>query len=44
MKKIFKSIFAWIAMFMGAKNELTDDAVNKELCDFSGQGRNKYGK
>ena len=43
MKKVFQNILSWIALFLGAKNELTDEAVNAGICDFSGQGRDKYG-
>ena len=42
--KILKNILNWFMLLVGAKSELTDEAVNEAICDFSGQGRNKYGK
>ncbi len=37
--KIFKSILNWFLLLIGAKNELTDEAVNKGIIDFGGQGK-----
>ena len=42
--KILKSILNWIMLLVGAKSELTNEAVNEGICDFGGQGRNEYGK
>ena len=42
--KILKSILNWFMLLVGAKSELTDEAVNGGICDFGGQGRNEYGK
>ena len=42
--KILKNILNWFMLLVGAKSELTDEAVNEAICDFGGQGRNKYGK
>ena len=42
--KFFKNIFNWFALLLGAKSELTDEAVADEICDFGGQGRNEFGK
>lgn len=42
--KILKNILNWFMLLVGAKSELTDEAVNEGICDFSGQGRNTYGK
>lgn len=42
--KILKNILNWFALLIGAKSELTDKAVNDGICDFSGQGRNSFGK
>lgn len=42
--KILKNILNWFMLLVGAKNELTDKAVNDGICDFSGQGRNSCGK
>ena len=37
-------ILNWLMLLLGIKNELTDEAVNANVCDFSGQGRDKFGK
>lgn len=42
--KILKNILNWFMLLVVAKSELTDEAVNEAICDFGGQGRNKYGK
>jgi hypothetical protein len=42
--KILKNILNWFMLLCGAKSELTDEAVDEGICDFSGQGRNAYGK
>ena len=42
--KILKNILNWFMLLVGAKSELTDEAVNEAICDFGGQGRNEYGK
>ena len=42
--RILKNIFNWFMLALGSKNELTNEAVNDDICNFSGQGRNKYGK
>ena len=42
--KTLKKIFNWFCLFIGAKNELTDEAVKAGIVDFSGQGRDAFGK
>ena len=42
--KILKNILNWFMLLVGAKSELTNEAVNDGICDFGGQGRDKYGK
>ena len=42
--KILKNILNWFMLIVGAKSELTDEAVNEGVCDFGGQGRNAQGK
>jgi hypothetical protein len=42
--KILKNILNWFALVLGAKSELTDEAVNEGICNFGGQGRDEYGK
>lgn len=42
--KISKNILNWFMLLVGAKSELTDEAVDENLVDFGGQGRDRYGK
>lgn len=42
--KILKMIGNWIIFVLTGKGPLADKAVDKGAVDFSGQGRNKYGK
>lgn len=42
--KILKKILNWFMLLVGAKSELTYEAVNEEICNFGGQGRNEFGK
>ena len=42
--KLLKNILNWFMLLLGAKSELTDEAVDDGLVSFSGQGRNPYGK
>lgn len=39
-----KRIFNLLLTIFGIKNKVTDEAVNDNVCDFSGQGRDKYGR
>lgn len=41
--KIVKQILNWLGLFLGFKSELTDCAVDAGICDFSGQGRDRFG-
>lgn len=42
--KILKNIFNWFAFLLTGKGEIADEAVNAGLIDYSGQGRDEYGK
>lgn len=42
--KILKNIFNWLRLLVGGKSELTDEMVSKDVLDFSGQGRDRYGR
>lgn len=44
MKKAFKKIFEMIAFLLGSDCDTRRKAVDDEICDFSGQGRLKYGR
>lgn len=44
MKKVLKRILDWIVFILTGKGEIANEAVDDGLCDFSGQGKNKYGR
>ena len=39
-----KKVIDHIIFALGGKGKVTDEAVDNGLCDFGGEGRNKYGK
>ncbi len=42
--RVFKAIFNALALLVGADCEARRQAVDDGICDFSGQGRDKYGR
>lgn len=44
MKKAVRKIIDVLAFLFGIRGKIRDDAVDKGLCDFSGQGKDKYGR
>ena len=44
MVKFFRSAFDFILFVLGFDCKARRDAVDTGLCDFSGQGRDKFGK
>lgn len=42
--KILKKIWNWCVFLLTGKGEVAEDAVNDGACDFSGQGRDEFGK
>lgn len=44
MKKAVRKIFDFIAFLLGADSECRRKAVDDGLCDYSGQGKDRYGK
>ena len=44
MKRKLKRALEWVLFILAGTGEIAREAVNEGLCDFSGQGRNKYGK
>ena len=42
--KLLKSILDWIMVILGCDSDLRHDMVDVGALDFSGQGRNIYGK
>ncbi len=41
---VLKTIVKWLVFLLTGKGELADEAVDEGLIDYSGQGRDKYGK
>ncbi len=41
--KALKAIWNWIFYIVTGKGKVRETTVDEGLCDFSGQGRNKYG-
>ena len=44
MKKFLRGVVEFLALVLGCDCKSRRDAVDAGICDFSGQGRNKYGK
>lgn len=44
MKKAVRKIFDLIMFLFGIRGKIRDEAVDEGICDFSGQGRDKYGR
>lgn len=42
--KILKNILNWFVFALTGKGEFADEMVDAGLIDYSGQGRDKYGK
>lgn len=43
MKKFFKRCLDWFVLILTGKGEIANEAVNNDLVDLSGQGRDEYG-
>ena len=44
MKKVLKSILNWMMFILTGKGEVARKSVDDGIIDYSGQGRDKYGK
>lgn len=44
MKKIIKKIFNEVAFLLGFGGNVRKETADDGICDFGGQGRDKYGK
>lgn len=44
IRKVFKAVFNVFALLVGADCEARRKAVDEGVCDFGGQGRDKYGR
>jgi hypothetical protein len=42
--KLINVFFEILALLIGARSTARDEAVTAGVCDFSGQGRNSYGR
>lgn len=42
-KSIFKRVADWFVLLLTGKGPITDEAVDNDIVDYSGQGRDKYG-
>lgn len=42
--KFLKTLFSILLIPFGVKSNLTDEMVDEGICDFGGQGKNKYGR
>lgn len=42
--KIIKQCYSLLMLIFGIHSETTHRAVDENICDFSGEGRDKYGK
>lgn len=44
MKKILKKVLDWLVFLFSGNGEIRKQAVDNGICDFGGQGRDKYGR
>ena len=44
MKKLLKKILDWIVLLLSGKGAIAEDAADRGIVDYSGQGRDKYGR
>ena len=43
-KSIFKRVADWFLFLLTGKGPIADEAVDNGIVDYSGQGRDKYGR
>ena len=44
MKRKLKRVLEWVLFILAGTGPIAREAVDEGLCDFSGQGRDKYGR
>lgn len=44
MKKLFRFLFNLLATLVGADCDWRRQSVDEEICDYSGQGKSRYGR
>jgi hypothetical protein len=42
--KVLKRVLDWVVFILTGKGEIANEAVDDGLIDYSGQGRDKYGR
>ena len=42
--RTLKKILNWILFVLTGKGSIADEGVDNDICDFSGQGRDKHGR
>lgn len=42
--KVFRRILDWIVFIFSGKGAIADEGIESGLLDFSGQGRDRYGR
>lgn len=43
-RKFIKRFFEWVLFILTGKGPIAREAVDEGLCDYSGQGRDSYGR
>lgn len=43
IKKVFKTVLEVVLFTLGLDGEIRRQSVDDDICDFSGQGKDKYG-
>lgn len=44
MKKFIKKVLDWVMFIMTGKGDLANEMIEAGVLDYSGQGRDKYGR
>lgn len=44
MKNVLKRMLDWFVFLLTGKGEIANEAIDEGLIDYSGQGRDKYGR
>ena len=44
MKNVLKRILDWFMFLLTGKGEIANEMIDDDLIDYSGQGRDKYGR
>jgi hypothetical protein len=44
MKKFFKRLLDWFVFLLSGKGPIANEGIEEDIIDYSGQGRDKYGR